>query len=257
MLPRILHYFHLGWRVVRELHTTHWIIVSIFPIASASAVLAAIFGEHQPAFLIMVFVFCFAAASLLGLGALGYRRTKTADDVATREERSGSAVNFSSATIPSIGKFLVTMDKMTHHACAAFVPVKDINRLTVCLDQSRFEDNSITSPPFWTQPCRSIVANFQALTRGVQIITSLTSIGQRDGNEYLKWENTETPISQSGLYHCRVALVIPDEPETRRYFLAISCHNPSINRTDLQIIDQDNFSFVEEWEANPDGQIKN
>jgi hypothetical protein len=81
----------------------------------------------------------------------------------------------------------------------------------------------------------------------------LTSTGERivpsdQKHEFLQWAGTEMPIAPRGLYRGRVTLIVPGELEARRYFFAVPSQHVNLGRTALEIIDQANFSFVEEWE---------
>jgi hypothetical protein len=153
-----------------------------------------------------------------------------------------------------IREFTIYTDPTTYHVCITFIPAEDIGHLVVRLDQARFEKGGITAPSSWVQPQSSVVANFQNLTARVPHSVALTSVGERNGNQYLKWENTQTPISQDGLYRCRVALRIQHGQEIRRYFLAVSSHHQNLGRPTIQIIEKSQFSFIEEWETEDQGR---
>lgn len=157
---------------------------------------------------------------------------------------------------PVLREFTIGINPTDQNAYASFVPFKFIPRLQVCLDQSGYGDGMV-SLPAWTSRHRSILKTLQDLTPGVRYTVAMTSLGERqmpNNNEnFLKWDNTNTPVASSGMYRGRVALIVPDEPEIRRYFFAVPFHHQNLGRTALQIIDQSHFSFVEEWEAEDHG----
>ena len=68
-----------GWRVVTEVHTTHWLIVDVLGALIPSSILTAIvafFGEHSVAALATVFFLALAASALVVIATLGYRQEK-------------------------------------------------------------------------------------------------------------------------------------------------------------------------------------
>jgi hypothetical protein len=68
-----------GWRVVTEVHTTHWLIVDVLGALIPSSILTTIvafFGEHSVAVLATVFFLALAASALVVIAILGYRKEK-------------------------------------------------------------------------------------------------------------------------------------------------------------------------------------
>jgi hypothetical protein len=66
-----------GWRVVTEVHTTQWLIVSLVP-SSALTAIVAFLGEHSVAVLATVFFLALVASALVVVAILGYRKEKEA-----------------------------------------------------------------------------------------------------------------------------------------------------------------------------------
>ena len=64
-----------GWRVVTEVHTTQWLIVSLVP-SSALTAIVAFLGEHSVAVLATVFFLALVASALVVVAILGYRKEK-------------------------------------------------------------------------------------------------------------------------------------------------------------------------------------
>jgi hypothetical protein len=75
MFRRIWKYLQLGWRVIREAHTIFWLF-ELFGVTLSAIILGilAFYGEHSPAILTVVFVFCLMAFTAIILLILGYRR---------------------------------------------------------------------------------------------------------------------------------------------------------------------------------------
>jgi hypothetical protein len=96
MLRQLLDYLRLGWRIVNELHTAHWVITSFVPVASLMTLLASFWGEHSAVFLVIIFVISLGIIGMLGLAALGYRQKNAPQqtDLANRIFHYGSEVDF-------------------------------------------------------------------------------------------------------------------------------------------------------------------
>src|SRR5262249_49029307 len=68
-----------GWRVVTEVHTTHWLIVDVLGALIPSSILTALvafLGEHSVAVLATVFFVALAASALVVIAILGYRKER-------------------------------------------------------------------------------------------------------------------------------------------------------------------------------------
>jgi len=79
-----------GWRVVTEVHTTHWLIVDVLGALIPSSILTAgvaFFGEHSIAVLATVFFLVLAASALVVLAILGYLEEKAPPARAARGGR--------------------------------------------------------------------------------------------------------------------------------------------------------------------------
>jgi len=138
-------------RWLGRVHLLGWLITSIAAIMTATA---AYF--RAPLYL---FIPAFFGAIALPLLAI--------NQFAALRERFRAPVKPPPVPIASpVRDFAVSTNRQDHHTYVTFIPVKDMRRLRVCLDQSRFEDDALSSPPFWTELHRSVVAEFQDLTRG-------------------------------------------------------------------------------------------
>jgi hypothetical protein len=79
-----------GWRVVTEVHTTHWLIVDVLGALIPSSILTAgvaFFGEHSVAVLAAVFFVALATSALVVIAYLVYRKEKAPPARATSEGR--------------------------------------------------------------------------------------------------------------------------------------------------------------------------
>jgi hypothetical protein len=194
-------------------------------ITLAAGYLGGNFGQTPFSQLIPAVLLTIAASAWLGRGALNralmFSSGKIVEQDQTTEERYFSNFFIMRVQVPNSREVVVI-----------FTPTKHIDRLQVCVDQS----SQPTGAPYWSATRRLVVADLRDLIPGVQINVPLTEMGKRGAVElpetgwveqpgehpYMRWANSQTPISSYGRYRGRVALLMPDRAETYRRFFAIT-----------------------------------